>query len=142
MDDIAFRLLDYVCQNISYESDYGEWWEWPAVTLCRKSGDCEDTVILLASMLRGVGYSPDRVYVCAGTWRGLKHAWGELDGEILETTYTAAGTVPDPHNYRWLVKFNDVQVIERYPGAISQLFQLARDEGLKLSLMENLLTKR
>lgn len=136
MDDIAFRLLDYVCRNISYESDNGEWWEWPAATLCRKSGDCDDTSILLASMLRMAGYSPDRVYVCIGTYRGLKHAWVEFDGEVLETTYTAAGIVHDPYNYRWLAKFNDIPpAIERYPGAISRLFQLARDEGLKLVLM-------
>ena len=135
MDAIAFRLLDYVCRNISYGSDNGEWWEWPAVTLSRTSGDCEDTTILLASMLRSTGYSPDKVYVCIGTYQGLKHAWVELDGEILETTYMTAGMVRDPYNYQWLAKFNDVLVIERYPGSISRLFQLARDEGLKLSLM-------
>lgn len=137
MDATAFRLLDYVCRNISYGSDNGEWWEWSAVTLCRGSGDCDDTAILLASMLRGAGYSPDRVYVCIGTYKGFKHAWVELDGEVLETTYTAADMVSDPYNYKWLAKFNDAQVVERYPGAISQLYRLVRDEGLKLALMRN-----
>jgi len=135
VDDIAFRLLDWVCQNVDYRSDNGEYWFFPDETLRQMAEDCDGSAILLASMLRQAGYTPDRVYVVIGTYRGLGHAWVELDGKILETTYTSAHTVPDPHNYNWLAAFNDVEVIERYPRATSQLFQLARNEGLKLSLM-------
>ena len=134
MDDIAFRLLDWVCQNVEYRSDNGEYWFFPNETLREMAEDCDGSAILLASMLRQF-YTPERVYVVAGTYRGLGHAWVELDGEILETTYTSARPVTDPWNYRALAAFNDVEVIEKYPGALSQLFQLAHNEGLKLSLM-------
>lgn len=134
MDDIAFRLLDWVCQNVEYRSDNGEYWFFPHETLREMAEDCDGSAILLASMLRQF-YTPERVYVVAGTYRGLGHAWVELDGEILETTYTSARPVTDLWNYRALAAFNDVEVIEKYPGALSQLFQLAHNEGLKLSLM-------
>ena len=135
MDDIAFRLLDWVCKNIDYRSDNGEHWLFPNETLREMAEDCDGSSILLASMLRQAGYTPDRVYVVVGTYRNLGHAWVELDGEILETTYTSARLVADPWNYRALAKFNDAEAIERYPGALSRLFQVARNEGLKLALM-------
>jgi hypothetical protein len=134
MDEIAFRLLDYTCKNISYRSDDGEWWSFPSETLHKLTGDCDDSSLLLLSMLRHF-YPSDRVYAVAGTYRGLGHMWVELDDEILETTYTYAHAVPDPQNYHALVKFNDQEVIEMWPGALGQLFQLARNECQKLTLM-------
>lgn len=134
MDNIAFELLDYVCKSVSYRSDDGEWWKFPSETLAKRAGDCDDSAILLCSLLRHF-YPPDRVYVTAGTYRGLGHAWVELDGKILETTYSYAHSVPDPQNYHALVKFNDTYVVELYPKATAQLFQLARNECQKLTLM-------
>jgi hypothetical protein len=134
MDDIAFKLLDYVCKNVSYRSDDGEWWEFPAETLAARQSDCDGSAILLCSLLRNF-YPPDRVYVVAGTYRRLGHAWVELDGEVLEPTYTYAHAVPDPWNYKKLVAFNDIEVKEMFPGAMSQLFQLAKNECQKLTLM-------
>jgi hypothetical protein len=61
--------------------------------------------------------------------------WVELDDEILETTYTYAHAVPDRQNYHALVKFNDQEVVEMWPGALGQLFELARNECQKLTLM-------
>ena len=134
MDEIAFGLLDYVCKSVSYKSDDGEWWSYPLETLTKRQGDCDDSAILLCSLLRNF-YPPDRVYVGAGTYRGLGHAWVELDGEILEPTYTSARPVSDPHNYRAFAKFNDVFVVEMWPGAMGRLFQLAKNACQKLTLM-------
>ncbi len=134
MDEIAYRLLDWVCQNVSYRSDDGEFWFYPGETLSRKAGDCDDSSLLLLSMLRRF-YAPDRVYAVAGTYRDLGHMWVELDGEILEATYTYAHSVPDPQNYHALVKFNDAYVIEFFPQATAQLFQLAKNECQKLTLL-------
>lgn len=134
MDEVAYALLDYVCRNVTYKSDDGEFWYFPDETLARRAADCDDSAILLCSLLRNF-YPPDRVYVVAGTYRGLGHAWVELDGQILETTYTFAHEVPDPQNYHGLVKFNDVDVIELFTKAMAQLFQLARNECQKLTLM-------
>ena len=134
MDDIAFRVLDWVCKNVEYRSDNGEFWFFPRETLREMAEDCDGSSILLASMLREF-YPPDRVYVVVGTYRGLGHAWVEIDGEILETTYTSARPVVDPQQYRAYARFNDQQVIELWPGALSRIFQVARDEGTKLALM-------
>ena len=134
MDEIAFKLLDYVCKSVGYRSDNGEFWYFPDETLTRRSGDCDDSSLLLLSMLRNF-YPPNRVYAVAGTYRGLGHMWCELDGGILETTYTYAHTVPDPWNYRAYSKFNDQEVIEVWPRAMTQLFQLAKNECQKLTLM-------
>ena len=127
----TMALLDWVCRNITYRSDNGEWWEFPAETISRKYADCEGTSILLASLLRNFTDG----YVAIGSYRGYGHAWVELDGQILETTYTSARLVADPQNYRKLVAFNDQAVIELWPGALSRLFQLAHNEHNKLTLM-------
>jgi len=126
-----WALLDWVCRNITYRSDNGEWWEFPAETISRKYADCEGTSILLASLLRNFTDG----YVAVGSYRGYGHAWVELDGQILETTYTSARLVADPQNYRAYAKFNDQAVIELWPGALSRLFQLAHNERNKLTLM-------
>lgn len=133
MDEVAYKLFDFVCRRITYTSDDGEWWRFPEETL-RGFGDCDDSALLLASMLRRF-YPPERVYAVAGTYRGLGHMWVTLDGEILEATYRSAKPVADPQNYRGLVAFNDVEVVEAYPGALAQLFELARNEPQKLALM-------
>jgi len=134
MDEVAFALLDYMCKSVSYRSDNGEFWFFPDEVIRRRAGDCDDSAILLCSLLRNF-YPADRVYVVAGIYRGLGHAWVELDGEVLEPTYTYAHPVPDPWNYKKLVAFNDQEVFEMWPGALGRLFQLAKNECKKLALM-------
>jgi len=134
MDKVAYKLLDWVCRNVTYRSDDGEFWYTPSETLRQRAGDCDDSAILLVSMLRQF-YPADRVYVAVGPYRGLGHAWVELDGQILEATYTYAHPVADPQNYHAYALFNDQQVIELWPGALAHLFQLDRNECKKLSLM-------
>ena len=134
MDNLAYSPFDWVCRNVNYKSDNGEFWEFPVETLTKKTADCDGTALLLASMLRRF-YPPDRVYAVVGSYRVYGHAWVELDGQILETTYTSARPVADPHNYRAYAKFNDQEVIELWPRALSQLFQLAHNECNKLTLM-------
>jgi len=141
VDDIAYKLFDYVCKTISYRSDNGEWWGFPAEVLSKRYGDCDDSTILLASMLRRY-YPPDRVYAVVGSYRGYGHMWVELDGKILETTYTSAHTVPDPHNYRAYAKFNDIYTVELWPRAMSRIFQLAHNECNKLTLMAEAVSGR
>ena len=141
MDDVAYTLLDWVCRNVSYKSDNGEFWEFPVEVLAEKAADCDGTALLLVSMLRRF-YPPDRVYAVVGSYRGYGHMWVELDGEILETTYTSARPVPDPHHYRAYSKFNDQEVIEFWPRAMSRLFQLAHNECNKLTLMAEAINGR
>ena len=129
--------LDWVCRNISYLEDVGEFWQLSSETLTKKEGDCEDSAILLTSMLRGF----TNAYVVLGNYQGYGHAWvASEEGEILETTYTRATIVPDPENYCPYVYFSDQEVIEMWPGALREVFELRRHEAAKLNLMASALT--
>ncbi|GAH71442.1 unnamed protein product, partial [marine sediment metagenome] len=46
-----WALYDFVCRNIDYRRDWGEFWQTPSETL-RGYGDCEDSSNLLTSLLR------------------------------------------------------------------------------------------
>jgi len=133
----VWSCLDWVCRNISYRKDIGEFWQLSSETLTKKEGDCEDSAILLTSMLRGF----TNAYVVLGNLQGWGHAWAASEeGEILETTYTRATIVPDPENYCPYVYFSDQEVIEMWPGALREVFELRRNEATKLSLMAAVLT--
>ncbi|GAI47227.1 unnamed protein product, partial [marine sediment metagenome] len=91
----VWGCLDWVCRNISYRRDIGEWWSFPSETVERGNGDCEDSAILTCSLLKNFNDG----YVALGDYQGYGHAWCQLGGQILETTYTRARPVPDPEHY-------------------------------------------
>ena len=127
-----WSLHDFVCRNIDYRRDIGEFWQTPSETL-RGYGDCEDSSILLTSLIRA-GRSPN-CHVALGNLGGYGHAWCEYNGQILETTYTSARPIPDPQDYCPYCLFNDREVIELWPGALEDIFSLRRDEVTKLNLI-------
>lgn len=127
----VWGCLDLVCRNISYRRDIGEFWQFPSETIWKGEGDCEDTSILLTSLLRNF----TNAHVALGGFQGYGHAWSQIDGQILETTFTSARAVPDPAIYEPMVLFNDAEVFELYPDALADVFRLRRDEATKLSLM-------
>jgi len=128
-----WSLYDLVCREIDYRRDTGEFWQQPGETLARGRGDCEDTSILLTSLIRAPG-SPD-AYVALGDYCGYGHAWCQYRGEILESTFTWARPVSDPEHYELYCIFNDQEAVELWPGALEELFALRRDEATKLRLM-------
>ncbi|MBA7669379.1 hypothetical protein ES703_77509 [subsurface metagenome] len=128
----VWRCLDWVCRNISYRRDVGEWWSTPQETINRGTGDCEDSAILTCSLLRNF----TNAHVVLGGYQGMGHAWvASGEGEILEATFTQARRVPDPEDYCAYVLFNDRDIIELWPGALGEVFDLGRNEVLKLGLM-------
>ena len=131
-----WSLYDFVCHEIDYRRDVGEYWQTPSETL-RGYGDCEDSAILLTSLIRAGG-APN-CHVALGSLGDLGHAWCELNGQVLETTYTFARPVPNPEDYKTMAIFNDQEVIEFWPGALSEVFSLGRDEATKLNLMAEVL---
>ncbi|MBA7707517.1 hypothetical protein ES703_116391 [subsurface metagenome] len=131
-----WALYDFVCRNIDYRGDIGEFWQLPSETL-RGYGDCEDTSILLTSLIRAGGVP--NCYVALGNLGGYGHAWCQLNGQILETTYTFARPVPDPQDYCVYALFNDRDVIELWPGALAEVFEVERAEATKLNLMARIL---
>jgi len=95
-----------------------EFWKFPFETLGWKDeqgqryGDCEDVSILLCTLLRAYGISPNRVKVVIGDALGGPHAWVDLNGYDLETTLSSVPnqpwrTYPD---YTPVWSFNDVMV--------------------------------
>ncbi len=73
-------LRDWVGNNIRYRSDneiHGimEYWQFPNETIQLRTGDCEDFSVLLCSLLRADGWSPDNVHVIVGEKNNQYHAW-------------------------------------------------------------------
>ncbi|GAI87262.1 unnamed protein product [marine sediment metagenome] len=126
-----WALYDFVCRNIDYRRDIGEFWMTPSETL-RGAGDCEDCANLLTSLLIAAGVP---AYTVLGNYQGYGHAWCEHRGQLMETTYTRAQPVPDPEHYIPYVLFDDRDVIELWPGALGEVFELGRDEASKLNLI-------
>jgi len=126
-----WSLYDFVCRNVDYRRDIGEFWQMPSETL-KGQGDCEDTAILLTSLIRAGG-APN-CYVALGSLGELGHAWCLYNEQILETTYTYARQTA-PRDYRLMALFNDVEVLELYPNSLAEVFELARDEAAKLNLI-------
>ena len=126
-----WALYDFVCRNIDYRRDIGEFWQTPSETL-RGYGDCEDCAILLTSLIRAGG-APN-CYVALGSLGELGHAWCLYNGQILETTYTYARQTA-PRDYQLMALFNDTEVLELYPNSLAEVFGLARDEATKLNLI-------
>ncbi|GAJ22687.1 unnamed protein product [marine sediment metagenome] len=120
-----------MCRNVDYRRDIGEFWQTPSETL-KGIGDCEDTSILLTSLIRAGGMPAHTVL---GSLQGYGHAWCEVNGQPLETTFTEARPVTNPQEYIGLVAFNDYDVREAYPGALDDVFSLRRDETAKLNLI-------
>jgi len=128
----SWALYDFVCRNIDYRRDIGEFWQTPSETLVSEMGDCEDTSILLTSLLRYVGID---AHTAIGEYLGYGHAWTAQNGFIYETTYTRARPIADPQNYCPYCMFSESEVIELWPGALSEVFGLNRNEAAKLNLI-------
>ncbi|MBA7468414.1 hypothetical protein ES707_03664 [subsurface metagenome] len=125
-------LYNFVCQNVQYVADIGEFWKSPSEVLASGTGDCEDSANLLTSLLRCGGLN---AYTALGEYQGYGHAWTVQNGFIYESTYTSARLVPDPEDYCSYVLFDEQQIIELWPGALAEVFGLARNEAKKLNLM-------
>ena len=85
-DWIALR--NWVGNNIQYRHDdaihgVSDYWQFGKETVSLKTGDCEDFSILLCSLFRAAGYSPDDVYVVIGKNPNGYHAWVKINLETL-----------------------------------------------------------
>lgn len=132
----VWECYRWVCEKIGYRFDadssaFPEYWYFPSETIKQKYGDCDDTSILLASLLRNF----TDAYVVAGTYRGYGHAWVSTNNQILETTLIEPIVVDDPWNYRPYVYFNEREVIEIWPGALQELMGVERNASRKLRLI-------
>ncbi|MBA7599328.1 hypothetical protein ES703_06360 [subsurface metagenome] len=170
-EGLIWRCWDWVCREIKYPPlpypDYHreeaflrgnslpwlgfmpikrstkyEFWQFPFETIDHRLGDCEDTSILLCSLLRNP-LSADKVHVAVGTYAGYGHGWIRLvkDGEkyVIETTLARAVTegtyqVLELPPYRPLLYFNDEQAFE-VNGGLAELGGALREDVGKLQLI-------
>ena len=100
-------------QSLPYTSDlvtegYDEYPRYPAETLVDNGGDCEDTAILMASLLRAMNYDvvllglPSHMAVGVAGGSGISGTYWEYNGRkyyYLETTGTGwkIGQIPDEY---------------------------------------------
>lgn len=108
--DMVKNIIFFV-QNLNYVDDkvgtgYDEYPKFPLETLADEGGDCEDSAILLASLLRELGYGtvliqfPDHMGVGVKGEASIPGSYYEVDGiryYYVETTSTGwgIGDVPD-----------------------------------------------
>lgn len=105
------KNIIYFVQNLNYVDDkvgtgYDEYPKFPLETLADEGGDCEDSAILLASLLRELGYGavliqfPDHMAVGVKGEASIPGSYYEVDGTryyYVETTSTGwgIGDVPE-----------------------------------------------
>lgn len=101
------QSLPYVSDNVS--TAYDEYPRYPIETLVDNGGDCEDTSILMASLIKEMGYGvvllrlPGHVAVGVAGGEGVYGTYWEYEGRkyyYLETTGTGWGIGEIPEEYR------------------------------------------
>jgi len=108
--DMVKNIIFFV-QSLNYVDDkvgtgYDEYPKFPLETLADEGGDCEDSAILLASLLRELGYGTvliqftDHMAVGVKGEESIRGSYYEVDGiryYYVETTSTGwgIGDVPD-----------------------------------------------
>lgn len=95
---------DFVHSEVEYKSDVGDFWQTSLETL-GGVGDCEDSAILLCSILRN--YIPaEEVYCVCGEWKREGHMWVVADWKVIESTHGSEMLVRE-EEYKPDVFFND-----------------------------------
>lgn len=91
-----YRNVVAFVQSIAYAADQSEYWKYPVETLADGNGDCEDTAILTAALLKEMGYDVAVVFLpehaaVAVTCENCNGYYYPLEGKryyFLETTGT------------------------------------------------------
>jgi len=96
---------DFVHSEVKYKSERGDFWQMPVETLEKGVGDCEDSSLLLASLLLCY-LPPEDVYVVAGDWKGDGHCWVLADWHLVESTRSSKRPVKEK-DYSPVAFFND-----------------------------------
>jgi predicted transglutaminase-like cysteine proteinase len=120
-------IRDWVGSNIQYADDLDshgaeEYWQLGKETLEQRMGDGEDLAVLLCSLLRADGWSPESVYVVVGqneegeyhTWVKLKIpivGWYNIDPQ-LDGWNTLVGDFMALRGYQVVYNFNDQYFVE------------------------------
>jgi len=108
-DNFVKASHEFVNSFTSYRREVGDFWALPVEMLTARAGDCDDSSILLCSILRNY-ISPDKVFVAFGVWDGEGHAWvvcQDEAGEDMVLESTASPSKPLRGKYVLDAMFND-----------------------------------
>ena len=112
-DNFIEAAHEFVNSFTSYQSEMGDFWATPGEMLTIRAGDCDDSAILLCSLLRNY-IPPDKVFVAFGVWtQGGKtggHAWVVMqddDGGDMVLESTSHPRNPLHGKYTLSAMFND-----------------------------------
>jgi len=78
------RMIQYVGDETIQGKQIQEFWTFPAETIARRVGDCEDGAILIASLCANLGIPLHRIRVAAGM---VRPGAGAADGGHAWATY-------------------------------------------------------
>ena len=60
------KIQDWVASHISYSQDSYYYWQTPAETLSKRTGNCKDFAVLLCTLSRAAGVPASDIYVAIG----------------------------------------------------------------------------
>lgn len=106
--ETTLRFVIAFVQQLEYQPEKGEYPKFPVETLAERGGDCEDTSILLAAMLRELGFSavmvnPPGHMAVAVACNDCKGTAYNQDGRryyYIETTAEGYGIGDVPEDYK------------------------------------------
>lgn len=111
--DFAEACHAWVHAFTEYQEEVGDYWRTPHESMEQLKIDCDDSAILLCSLLRNY-IPPDRVFCAVGSWykggRGGGHMWVEIaepDGTTRILESTASSTKELSGRYETSALFND-----------------------------------
>ena len=84
--DFITAAQEFVNSFTSYRSEVGDYWTEPWEMLSARAGDCDDSSILLCSLLRNY-IPPDQVYCAFGLWA----MGGKTEGHMFVVTKGEGG---------------------------------------------------
>lgn len=112
-DDFIQATHEFVNSFTSYRREIGDYWTTPDEMLSARAGDCDDSSILLCSLLRNY-IPPEKVFVAIGVWaqdgRPDGHAWviaQAEDGSDMVIESTASPFKSLRGKYTLSAMFND-----------------------------------
>lgn len=96
---------DFIHSEIKYKKERGDFWKLPVQSLIDGYGDCEDTSLVITSLLRNF-IGPEYIYCVVGEWRGDGHCWVIAEQRLIESTRSSRVLVRE-RGYKPYVFFND-----------------------------------
>ena len=152
----TLRFVIAFVQQLEYRNDWGDYPKFPIETLAEFGGDCEDTSILLASMLKAMGYSTVLINppghmamaVAVDDCEGVAYRYNGRRYYYIETTARDFGIGQIPEDYLTTedkilpldVKPADLWVLygfvpKRVPSG-KMLYSVSEDAGLQMAKLQ------